>query len=78
MQELSIVDDPAADNVHREMLKYVHTQAWVIPMPGGVSYSLWWPWLKNYYGPLSVGYLDTGTYAIWAWVDDDLKRSMGY
>jgi ABC-type transport system substrate-binding protein len=78
MQELSIVDDPAADNVHREMLKYVHTQAWVIPMPGGVSYNLWWPWLKNYYGPLSVGYLDTGTYAIWAWVDQDLKRSMGY
>ena len=78
MQELSIKDDPAADAVHRELMKYVLAQAWVIPMSGGVSYSLWWPWLKNYYGPLSVGYLNSGNWVTWAWVDQDLKKSMGY
>jgi len=78
MQALSIVDDPAADAVHRELMKYVLAQCWVIPNPGGVSYSLWWPWLKNYYGPLSVGYLNTGSWVEWAWVDQDLKKSMGY
>lgn len=78
MQALSIKDDPAADAIHRELMKYVLAQAWVIPMPGGVSYNLWWPWLKNYYSPLSVGYLNTGNWVIWAWVDQDLKKSMGY
>jgi peptide/nickel transport system substrate-binding protein len=78
MMALSIVDDPAADKVHRELMKYVLAQAWVIPMPGGVSYSLWWPWLKNYYGPLSVGYMNTDNWVTWAWVDQALKKSMGH
>jgi peptide/nickel transport system substrate-binding protein len=78
MIALSIVDDPAADAIHRELMKYVLAQAWIIPMPGGVSYSLWWPWLKNYYGPLSVGYMNTDNWVTWAWVDQDLKKSMGY
>jgi peptide/nickel transport system substrate-binding protein len=78
MMALSIVDDPAADAIHRELMKYVLAQAWIIPMPGGVSYDLWWPWLKNYYGPLSVGYINTDNWVTWAWIDTDLKRSMGY
>ena len=78
MMALSIVDDPAADAIHRELMKYVLAQAWVVPMPGGVSYDLWWPWLKNYYGPLSVGYINTDDWITWAWVDTELKSSMGY
>ncbi len=78
MIALSIVDDPAADAVHRELMKYVLAQAWIVPMPGGVSYDLWWPWVKNYYGPLSVGYMNTDNWVIWAWVDQELKRSMGH
>ncbi len=78
MMELSVKDDPAADNIFRELMKYVLDQAWVIPHPGGVSYSLWWPWLKNYYGPISVGYLNTDNWVTWAWVDRELKKSMGY
>jgi peptide/nickel transport system substrate-binding protein len=78
MMALSIVDDPAADAIHRELMKYVLAQAWIIPMPGGVNYYLWWPWLKNYYGALSVGYINTDNWVTWAWVDKDLKRAMGY
>jgi peptide/nickel transport system substrate-binding protein len=77
MMKYTIVDDAKADNIHRELMKYVLAQAWIIPMPGGVSYSLWWPWLKNYYGPLSLGYMNTDNWVIWAWVDQDLKKSMG-
>jgi peptide/nickel transport system substrate-binding protein len=78
MEAVSVRDDPAADAIHRELMKYVLAQAWAIPSPGGVSYSLWWPWLKNYYGPLSVGYMNTDNWATWAWVDTALKKSMGY
>ncbi|HEY94890.1 MAG TPA: ABC transporter substrate-binding protein [Dehalococcoidia bacterium] len=78
MMALSVKDDQAADKIFRELMKYVLAQAWVIPHPGGVSYSLWWPWLKNYYGPISVGYMNTDNWVTWAWVDTELKRSMGY
>jgi len=78
MMELSVKDDPAADAIHRELMKYVLAQAWAIPGSGGVSYSLWWPWLKNYYGPMSLGYMNTDNWVTWAWVDQDLKKSMGY
>jgi peptide/nickel transport system substrate-binding protein len=77
MMKYTIVDDAKADNIHRELMKYVLAQAWIIPMPGGTSYSLWWPWLKNYYGPMSLGYMNTDNWVIWAWVDQDLKKSMG-
>jgi peptide/nickel transport system substrate-binding protein len=77
MMALSIKDDAAADALHRELMKHVLAQCWVIPHPGGVSYSLWWPWLKNYYGPLSLGYINTDNWVIWAWIDQDLKKSMG-
>lgn len=78
MLALSVVDDKAADAIHRELMKHVLAQAYVIPMPGGTTYSLWWPWLKNYYGPISVGYINTDNWVAWAWIDQDLKKSMGY
>ncbi len=78
MMALSVRDDAAADKIHRELMKYVLAQAWAVPGSGGVSYSLWWPWLKNYYGPMSLGYMNTDNWVIWAWVDTALRRSMGY
>ena len=79
MMKYTIVDDAKADDIHRELMKHVLAQCYVIPLPGGVSYSLWWPWLKNYYGPFGqgVGYMNTDNWVIWAWVDQDLKKSMG-
>jgi peptide/nickel transport system substrate-binding protein len=77
MMKYTIIDDAKADEVHRELMKHLLAQCYVVPMPGGVSYSMWWPWLKNYYGALSVGYMNTDNWVIWAWVDQDLKTSMG-
>ncbi|MBA7685136.1 hypothetical protein ES703_93554 [subsurface metagenome] len=39
----------------------------------------WWPWLKNYYGELSLQ--DNGSFAAvvtYMWIDEDLKAEMGY
>ena len=39
----------------------------------------WWPWLKNYYGSFSIQ--DDCNFAEmmpYAWIDDDLKKQMGY
>jgi len=55
MQSLAVSDPAQADKTHKELMKYVLDQAWAIPYPAPVSYVLWWPWLKNYYGLTSVG-----------------------
>jgi len=48
-------------------------QAYVIPRPTPYSYSFWWPWVKNYKGQWS-GF----GYQRYHWIDQDLKKSMGY
>jgi hypothetical protein len=79
MMALSVKDDPAADKIHRELMKYVLAQAWNVPMPGGVTYGLWWPWLKQFYGGRGGwGYMNTDNWVTWAWVDQPLKKSMGH
>jgi peptide/nickel transport system substrate-binding protein len=78
MMALDAKDDPAADKIHRELMKYVLAQCWIIPSPGGVSYGLWWPWLKQFYGGRGGwGYMNTDNWVTWAWVDTALKKSMG-
>ena len=67
-----------AFELHKELMSYVLEQVWAIPYPKAPTYTMWWPWLKNYYGENSVGYWNVPKWAQWAWVDQDLKKSMGY
>jgi len=62
----------------REMVKYAVSQAYAIPVPYTYKYRFWWPWLQNYTGEDSVGYYNSPNYVPFIWVDQDLKRSMGY
>lgn len=66
----------AADSVHKDLMKYVLDQAWVIPYPKAPSYRLWWPWVKNYRNEFAVGYWNEGNWAIFTWIDQDLKERM--
>jgi len=67
---------PEASKVHREMMKYVLDQVWVIPYPKPPGYRLWWPWVKNYRNEFAVGYWNEGNWSKWTWVDQDLKEEM--
>ena len=78
MQALSLTDPAQADGIYKNLMKYVLAQAWAIPYPSSASYTLWQPWLKNYYGSFSVGYMDGPNWAQWAWIDQPLKKSMGH
>ncbi len=66
----------AADKVHKELMKYVLDQAWVIPYPKAPSYRLWWPWVKNYRNEFAIGYWNEGNWSIWTWIDQDLKKQI--
>ena len=54
----------------KKVNRYVMEQAYVIPWPLPNQFNFWWPWLKNYYG--AAGFIK------YAWVDQDLRKSMGY
>ncbi|MFC1992147.1 ABC transporter substrate-binding protein, partial [Chloroflexota bacterium] len=76
IQELALTNQPEVNRLYRELMKYVLDQAWVIPMAKPFSYTMWWPWLRNFSGENGVAYFNTAWKYLW--IDQDLKESMGY
>ena len=70
IQKHVIVNMPEADRLYREVLPYITEQTYYIPTPTPTSYTLWWPWLKNYYGETPI------KFAAYSWIDLDLKRDI--
>ncbi len=77
MMSLYLVDPKAAMATFKESMKYVLDQAYVVSRPMYPQTTFWWPWLKNYTGEYSVGYVGYESWAQWIWIDQDLKTSMG-
>jgi len=72
------LDEAAADVLHKELMKYVLDQAWAVPRPAGYTYKFWWPWLKNYHGEDGPGYGNGYMWVRYVWLDQELKKEMGY
>jgi peptide/nickel transport system substrate-binding protein len=66
-----MVDMPTVYKVMKDLRPYIMQSAAVIPRPTPFTYNVWNPWLKNYYGFASTDYK-------YHWIDQDLKKSMGY
>jgi peptide/nickel transport system substrate-binding protein len=78
VQPLMFTNPAEAMGNVKEMLKYVYDQAWFFSFPsGGPNYTFWWPWLKNFYGDTSIGWFNSN-FAQFAWIDQEMKKSMGY
>lgn len=67
------VDYPAADKAYKDLIPYILEQAFLITMPAPHSFRVWQPWLKNYYGEGAAK-----QWLRYAWIDEDLKKSLGY
>ncbi len=67
-----MVDYPTADKALKDVIPYILEQAFLIQMPAPWGYRVWQPWLKNYYGEPQLKW-----WLQYAWVDQDLKTSMG-
>jgi peptide/nickel transport system substrate-binding protein len=48
-----------------------------IPLAVNAQANYWWPWIKNYWGEFSVGDGEDITILAHAWIDQNLKKSMG-
>jgi peptide/nickel transport system substrate-binding protein len=58
----------------REMLD----KAPYIWLPTGHAYTAWWPWVKNYNGELRAGAVRPWPIYSRIWIDQNLKKSMGF
>ncbi|MFC2071086.1 hypothetical protein ACFLTB_07995, partial [Chloroflexota bacterium] len=74
----SVTDQDRANAIHKELMKYVLDQAWLIPKVTSPQYHYWWPWVRNYQGEYGMVRNNTYSYAKYVWIDQDMKESMGY
>jgi peptide/nickel transport system substrate-binding protein len=62
----------------KELSVYAMDKAPAIWLPGGYGYVAYWPWVKNYHGEIRVGAWRPGPIFARIWIDEDLKKKMGY
>ena len=70
LQKYIFVDTPKAYKAYQELKPYVLEQAFYIPRPSPNIYTIWWPWVKSFYGQGS-------TFINYFWVDKSVKEGMG-
>jgi len=62
----------------REMTREILEKSPYVWLPTPYVYSAWWPWVKNYGGELRAGADRPGPIHARIWVDQDLKKKMGF
>ena len=63
-----------------ELMVYVLDKAFYIPRVIAPTYNFWWPWIKNYSGEIQLGegLRHQNNWVKFIWIDQDLKKKMGY
>ena len=62
----------------KKLAVYALEQAPAVVTPTSYTYIAWWPWVKNYYGETYAGAWRPGPIYARIWIDQDLKKKMGY
>ncbi len=62
----------------KKLTLYIMDQVPCIILPTAYFYTAWWPWVKNYYGELRVGAHRIAPALARIWIDQELKKKMGY
>jgi peptide/nickel transport system substrate-binding protein len=62
----------------RELTVKILDEAPYIWLPIAYVYTAWWPWVKNYGGELRVGAVRPGPIYGRIWIDQDLKKELGF
>ncbi|MCB1684013.1 MAG: ABC transporter substrate-binding protein [Pseudomonadales bacterium] len=62
----------------RALTREILEQAPYIWLPTGYAYTAWWPWVRNYGGELRAGAVRPAPIYARIWIDQDLKRALGF
>lgn len=71
-------DETKRKQILRELSTHILEQAPAIWMPVPYRYTAWWPWVKNYGGELFVGAGRSAPIYARVWIDQDMKKKMGF
>jgi len=72
-------DQKKFDDLMRErFVPFYYSNAIGVFMPGYNLYRFWWPWVQNYNGQETIGYDNNSQYTKYIWLDQSMKKSMGY
>jgi peptide/nickel transport system substrate-binding protein len=71
-------DEEKRQELLREMTIEMLDKAPYIWLPTPYVYTAWWPWVKNYNGELRAGAVRPGPIYARIWVDQEMKKKMGY
>ncbi len=71
-------DEAKREAMLRDLTREILDKAPYIWLPTPYVYSAWWPWVKNYGGELRAGAVRPGPIYARIWVDQDLKKKMGF
>ena len=78
VKELAITDFQASMELCRPLCIYLIEQAYCIPTPRAPTYTIWWPWIKNYTGENSIGYWSTDEWTQYVWIDQAEREALGH
>jgi peptide/nickel transport system substrate-binding protein len=71
-------DEPTRQLMIKELTRYILDKAPYLWLPTSYVYTAWWPWVKNYGGELRAGAVRPGPIYARIWIDQDMKKQMGY
>ncbi|GAA5237015.1 ABC transporter substrate-binding protein [Verticiella sediminum] len=71
-------DNEKRAEILREITRVGLADAPYVYLPTPYIYRAWWPWVKNYDGELFAGAVKPGPVYSRIWIDQDLKKKMGY
>ena len=71
-------NDAEVGRLIKGIVPFILEQAPYIWLPAPYYYTMWWPWVKNFHGEQDIGYAKQYNQRTFTWIDQDLKKSMGY
>jgi peptide/nickel transport system substrate-binding protein len=71
-------DDAEYARLLNSSVPFILEQCVGVWIPTPHTYRMWWPWLQNYHGEGSLGIDDQMLLANYIWIDEDMKKGMGY
>jgi peptide/nickel transport system substrate-binding protein len=71
-------DEDTRKRMIRELTREALDAAPYVWLPTPYVHTAWWPWVKNYDGELRVGAVKPGGVYARIWIDQEMKKRMGY
>jgi peptide/nickel transport system substrate-binding protein len=71
-------DEAKRHALFREMSRDALRAVPIVFLPAAHVFTAWWPWVKNYNGELRAGAAKPGPIYARIWIDQELKKTMGY